>query len=67
MMTLQGAIAYGKHIGVRWYIRNDRGCIVGGTKTREQAEAMKLRFEIEDRRNPFTRGTTRFVIEAVED
>ena len=35
MMTLQGAIAYGKHIGVRWYIRNDRGCIVGGTKTRE--------------------------------
>ena len=26
MMTLQGAIAYGKHIGVRWYIRNDRGC-----------------------------------------
>jgi hypothetical protein len=67
MMTLQGAIAYGKHIGVRWYIRNDRGCIVGGTKTREQAETMKRRFEIEDRRNPFTRGTTRFVIEAVED
>ena len=62
MMNREQAIAYGKHIGVRYHIYNDKGCLVGGTKTREQAEAMKQRFEIEDRKNPWTKGTTRFEI-----
>ena len=62
MMNLQQAIAYGNQIGVRYHIYNNHGCLVGGTKTREQAEAMKRRFEAEDRKNPFTRGTTRFEI-----
>ena len=62
MMNREQAIAYGKHIGVRYHIYNSRGCLVGGTKTREDAEAMKKRFEKEDRSNPWTRGTTRFEI-----
>ena len=62
MMNREQAIAYVKHIGVRWHIYNDRGCLVGGTKTLEQAQAMKRRFEIEERKNPFTGGKTRFEI-----
>ena len=48
MMNLNQAIAYGKRIGVRFYVLNDNDCIMGGTQTLEQAEAMKKRFEIED-------------------
>ena len=44
MMNRNQAIAYGKHIGVRWHIYNSNGCLVGGTKTLEQAQAMKRRF-----------------------
>lgn len=62
MMNREQAIAYGKHIGVRWHIYNSNGCLVGGTKTLEQAQAMKRRFEIEERSNPWTHGTTRFEI-----
>lgn len=62
MMNLQQAIAYGKRVGVQYYVCNDKDCIVGGTRTRENAEAMKKRFEIEDRKNPWTKGTTRFYI-----
>ena len=61
-MNTAGAIAYGKRIGVRYHIYNSNGCLVGGTKTREAAEAMKARFEREDRQNPWTKGTTRFEI-----
>ena len=50
MMNLQQAIAYGKSVGVRFYVYNDRDCLMGGTQTREEAEAMKKRFEIEDKR-----------------
>ena len=63
MMNLNQAIAYGKRIGVRYYVLNDNDCIMGGTQTREQAEAMKKRFEIEDKRNPWTKGTTQFYIQ----
>ena len=62
MMNRNQAIAYGKRIGVRWHIFNSNGCLVGGTQTYEQAQAMKRRFEIEERNNPFTGGKTRFEI-----
>ena len=62
MMNREQAIAYGKRIGVRYHIYNSNGCLVGGTQTREQAEAMKKRMEREERNNPFTGGTTRFEI-----
>ena len=51
MMNRNQAIAYGKHIGVRWHIYNSNGCLVGGTKTLEQAQAMKRRFRT-PRRSP---------------
>ena len=62
MMNLNQAIAYGRQIGVRYIVCTSSGCIFGGTKTRKDAEAMKRRFEIEDRNNPWTRGSTRFEI-----
>ena len=62
MMNREQAIAYGKRTGVRYYIYNDKGCLVGGTQTYERAQAMKRDFEIEDRGNPWTHGTTRFEI-----
>ena len=63
MMNLEQAISYGRHIGVRYYVLNDADCILGGTKTLQQAEDMKKEFEIKDRRNPWTKGSTRFRIE----
>ena len=65
MMNLQQAIAYGKSIGVKYYVRNDHDCIMGGTQTLEQAQAMKRRFEADDRKNPWTSGTTRIYIEEI--
>ena len=62
MMNLEQAIAYEKSVGVKYYVYNDRYCIMGGTQTLEQAEAMKKRYEIEDKKNPWTKGTTRFYI-----
>ena len=67
MLNLQMAIEHGRRVGVRFYLMNDKNCILGGTRTLEQAEDMKRRFEAEDRRNPWTRGTTRFFIKPVEE
>ena len=66
MMNLQQAIAYGKSIGVKYYVRNDQHCIMGGTTTLERAEAMKREFEEKDKKNPWTKGTSWFYIEEVE-
>lgn len=60
MMNLHQAIAYGKAIGVKYYIYNDKGRLVGGYKTKSAAEESKKRFEAEARRNPFTKVPTRF-------
>ena len=65
MMNLQQALWHGRRVGVRYYVRNSAGCIVGGAQTLEQAQAMKKRFETEERRNPFTGGRTTFTVEAV--
>ena len=62
MMNREQAVAYGRQIGVKFYIYNNHGALVGGTTTRAAAEEMKSRMEREDRKNPFTRGTTRFII-----
>lgn len=64
-MNLAMAIEHGKRVGVRFYVMNDKNCIMGGTQTREQAEDMKLRFEAADRTNLWTKGTTRFYIKPV--
>ena len=62
MMNREQAIAYGRHIGVRYHIYNSNGCLVGGAKTLEQAQQMKRRFEIQERSNPWTHGAIRFEI-----
>lgn len=38
MMNLNQAIAYGKKNGVKWYVKNNYGCIMSGCKTKAQAE-----------------------------
>ena len=61
-MNTKQAIAYGKRIGVRYHIINSAGHVVGGHRTMEGAQAMKRRFEAEEKNNPFTGGTTTFEI-----
>ena len=65
MLNLNQAIQHGRAVGVGFYVKTTGGAIFGGTKTRDQAVAMKRRFEAEDRQNPWTKGTTKFVIEEV--
>lgn len=67
MLNLTQAIEHGKRVGVRYYLMNDMNCVMGGTQTLEQAEDMKRRFEEKDRRNPWTKGTTRFYIKPVDE
>ena len=62
MMTKEAAIAYGKKIKVRYYVKNTNGGLYGGYKTMEAAQEAKKRFEAEDKENPWTKGTTKFLI-----
>ena len=64
MMNLDTAISYGERIGVRFYVKNDRGAIMGGTKTREQAEEMKARFE-RDSWSPWEKRHIKYHIEKI--
>lgn len=65
MMSKQQAIAYGKRTGVKYYIYGDEA-LYGGTRTKGQAERMKAEFEADDKKNPYTKGTTKFEIRKVE-
>lgn len=38
---------------VRWYVKNELGCILAGCVTREQAEEKKAEWERRYRENPF--------------
>lgn len=62
MMNRAAAEEYGKRIGVRFYLKNTNGGLYGGYKTLEAAKEAKKRFEKEERRNPWTKGTTKFII-----
>lgn len=62
MMTMYGAIEYGKRIGVKYYVKNTHGGLYGGYITLKDAQEAKKKFEKEDKSNPFTKGTTKFII-----
>lgn len=64
-MNLNQAVEHGKRMGVRFYVRKTTGALMGGTQTREQAEEMLRRFEEDDKRNPWTKGTSKFYIETI--
>lgn len=53
MMSLDAALAYGRRHGVRFLVVNDEGGVLGGCRTRAQAEAMCARWnrEFESNRN----------------
>lgn len=63
-MNLQEAIAYGQRTGVKYYVKNSRGGIVGGTVTYEQAVDMKNRYEAKMAHDPFDPGLKAYVVEA---
>lgn len=63
-MNLQEAIAYGKRTGVKYYVRNSHGGLVGGTVTYEQAVDMKNRYEAKMAHDPFDPGLKAYVVEA---
>ena len=45
MMNKAQAIAYGKRMGVKYYVKDNRGGLLGGTRTYEQAVEMKSKWE----------------------
>lgn len=44
-MNKEQAIAYGKRMGVKYYVKSSRGSLIGGTRTYEQAVEMKSEWE----------------------
>lgn len=64
MMNLNQAIAYGNQMGVKFYVRNSNGGLMGGTKTREQAQAVKKEFEERYKNDAFNKDL-KFYIEEV--
>ena len=58
MMTDKQAIQYGKRIGVRYYVKNSYGGLLGGFTTKKAAEECKKRFEAEYCENPWNKGVT---------
>lgn len=62
MMNKEAAIAYGKQIGVRYYVKTSTGGLIGGFTTLEAARECKSRWEKDDKTNPWTKGTTKFII-----
>jgi len=65
MMNMEQAIAYGKRTGVKYYLYGGK-TLYGGTRTKEEAEKMKAEFEAEDKKDPWTKGTTKFEIRKAE-
>ena len=51
-------------MGVKFYVRNSNGGLMGGTKTREQAQAMKKEFEERYKNDAFNKDL-KFYIEEV--
>lgn len=64
MMNPNQAIAYGQQIGVKFYVRNSNGGLMGGTKTRKQAEAMKKDFEVRYKNDAFNKDLKFYIEEA---
>ena len=64
-MNKEQAIAYGKRMGVKYYVKNSLGGLLGGTKTYEQAVEMKSRCEAKAANNPFAPSNLKvFIVEA---
>lgn len=57
MMNRDQAMAYGRKIGCRFYVKNDRGGLYGGFTTRAAAEKARRYYEQEERQNPFEKGS----------
>lgn len=63
-MNRDQAMAYGKRIGCRYFVKNANGGLLGGFTTREAAEEYRLRCEKEYRTDPWNRGMKVFIEEA---
>jgi hypothetical protein len=56
MMNQREAEAYGRRMGCKFYVVNNRGGLLGGFRTRETAEKYKAQYEKELKSNPFCKG-----------
>ena len=61
MMNKKQALAYGKRIGCKYYVKNSNGGLLGGFKTLEAAQACKARFEQELKNDPWNKGVTVYI------
>ena len=65
-MTRSAAMAYGRQIGCRYYVKNTNGGLYGGYVNLADAEDARRRFEKELRNNPWMKGeNVRVYIEEV--
>lgn len=63
MMNREQAVAYGKQIGVKFYVKNSLGGLLGGCTTKEAALETKRRFEADYKTNPWNKGVTVYIEE----
>lgn len=63
-MNKEQAIAYGKRIGVQYYVKNSRGGLLGGYTTKEAAEDARKRWQKEYDHNPWNKGLSVYITKA---
>lgn len=63
MMTKSQALAYGRRIGCKFYVRNSNGGLLGGFTTREAAEKCKAENERRLRRDRLNRNLKVYIEE----
>lgn len=64
MMNKDQAIAYGKIIGVKYYVKNSCGGLLGGATTLEEAQRMLREFQEDYKNNPWNKDVKVFIVEA---
>lgn len=62
MMNQSTAIAYGKRIGVKYYVKNNYGGLMGGYVHRKDAEKARDKWQAE--KNPWNPDVKYFVVKA---
>ena len=63
-MNKEQAISYGKRIGVKYYVKNSNGGLLGGTTTKEAAIEMQQRWQEEYRNDPWNKDIKVYIEEA---
>lgn len=65
MMNLEQAINHGNEIGVKYYIKNSNGGLLGGTKDYKEAVKMKDEFQKQYDNDKWNKGMKVFIVEKI--